>query len=497
MSTYAGDTLTLTPMMVFPGSIVRCNVEVDDGFFGIVTDSIEVEIANYPPILSAVDIQYTDDVTSTSLLTCEATGSDPDLQAYSTFYTWQNDSTGNTLPSTTDTLQLTPSLVSPNDIVSCTITLNDSQDDSNTITETVTVTNTPPTFANNASIASTGTQVGDTWTCTASGTDQDDGSIIPTYTWQDASGNTVGTGDTIVLSPLNSEPNEVIFCIATLTDSQGLTISDSTSAIVTNTPPIITSVSIDQSDVFTDDIISATVAYSDADANNDTSLQLDWYITDETGVETLVQSGPDNTLDGTIHFSKQDTIRVEAVTDSFTSATLSSALVTVQNSPPVVSTLSITPDPAYADYDALTCTVQTNDPDGDTLAYTFTWTSSSGLSQTSTPSAFTLTTLDMADVTPEDWTCSVVIDDGDTTTSDLTTITVEPSACDGISCGPDGTCTNNGSTYTCTCRTGFEGTNCELDIDECAVNNGGCTGTRSDCINTMGVATFVSTRVPS
>ncbi len=482
-----GDTITLTPTLAAPESVVECMASIDDGFGGTAQESVAVTVGNQPPVLTSVDIQYTDLPTSTSLMTCHTVASDADLQSFVETYVWQNDASGMVLPSSTDTVQLTPSLVGPNDTVSCTVTLNDGIDDSNTITATTTIQNTPPTFTDVAQLSTTGLQVGDTWTCAATGVDQDDGSLLPTYTWQDDTGTNIGSGTSLPISALNSTPEESIYCIATLQDNQGLSVSSSTSETVLNTAPIISSVEIDQSEVYTNDTISVFTEYSDADDNNDTSILLEWYVIDGAGQASMVQTGTDDTLDGTLNFSKGQQVQVQAtVTDAFTSTTVLSPTVEVLNSPPSVSGLTIGPNVAYADYDDLTCTAVGADDDGDTLTYSVEWTNTAGMTHTDVNLTTPSSTLDASMVTNDDWTCAVTITDGTASTTASTTMTVEPSACDGVTCGPDGTCNNFGSTYTCTCRAGFEGTNCELDIDECATNNGGCTGTRSDCVNTMG-----------
>uniref|UniRef100_K1RUJ1 Versican core protein n=1 Tax=Magallana gigas TaxID=29159 RepID=K1RUJ1_MAGGI len=40
--------------------------------------------------------------------------------------------------------------------------------------------------------------------------------------------------------------------------------------------------------------------------------------------------------------------------------------------------------------------------------------------------------------------------------------------CDSNSCQNGGTCHNGNNQYTCSCLPGWTGTNCEIDIDECA-----------------------------
>ena len=434
-----------------------------------------------PTILLAPSEAFT---TSDLIVSIVTDATDPDSDPLQYLYTW---SANGTIVPTLTTNTVPSSETTQGEVWTVELQAFDGITAGPSVSSTVTIQNSTPTFTGAVSITATGTQVGDTWTCNATGSDLDDGLITPTYIWQDTAGNTLGTDSTLLLTAQNSEPTEEIYCVATLTDALGLSVSDSSFLSVSNTPPSITSISIDQSDVYTDDLVSATAVYSDLDETNDTTLRLDWYVTDRSGIESLIQSGQDDTLDGTLYFEKDNTLRVVAtVSDAYTSSTLSSAPVTVINTPPNITTLSVTPDPSYADYDTLTCTVEADDADDDALTFAFTWTSTSGQAYSSAAFSTTISILDAADVTPEEWTCSVSIEDGQDTTLASSTVTVEPSACDGISCGPDGTCNNFGSTYTCTCRPGFEGTNCELDINECAVNNGNCTGTRSDCINTMG-----------
>ena len=88
-----------------------------------------------------------------------------------------NLSTNTQFASTASTLQLTPSIVSPTDAVECSVTVTDTSNGSATLAASETVLNTDPTFITPATVTTSGTQVGDTWTCYAAGTDQDDGAL--------------------------------------------------------------------------------------------------------------------------------------------------------------------------------------------------------------------------------------------------------------------------------------------------------------------------------
>lgn len=57
--------------------------------------------------------------------------------------------------------------------------------------------------------------------------------------------------------------------------------------------------------------------------------------------------------------------------------------------------------------------------------------------------------------------------------------------CASMPCQNGGTCTDGVNSYTCMCATGYSGTNCETDIDECTLNTDNC-DTNATCSNTMG-----------
>ncbi len=46
----------------------------------------------------------------------------------------------------------------------------------------------------------------------------------------------------------------------------------------------------------------------------------------------------------------------------------------------------------------------------------------------------------------------------------------EYTSCDQLPCANGGICTPIGNTYRCSCVAGYQGTNCEENIDECASN---------------------------
>ena len=56
--------------------------------------------------------------------------------------------------------------------------------------------------------------------------------------------------------------------------------------------------------------------------------------------------------------------------------------------------------------------------------------------------------------------------------------------CDSMPCNHNGTCSNYGGGYTCNCNVGYSGKNCENNIDDCALrpckNGGECNACHED-----------------
>ena len=271
-NTYTGDSLQLDSTMSAPGDSITCTVDVADGYGGTATDTASVTVTNTDPVISDVTIGYSGDLTSTTQLTCNYSATDADNQTLTPAYTWTNLSTNTQFASTASTLQLTPSIVSPTDVVECLVTVTDTSNGSATLAASETVLNTDPTFITPATVSTNGTQVGDTWTCYAAGTDQDDGTLTPTYEWQDANGTFVASGSSLTLSSSNSAPNTDLTCVATLTDSLNATATSSASATVTNTAPTFdVSASISpNTGVVTASLLTCTGNAIDADGDTPT-----------------------------------------------------------------------------------------------------------------------------------------------------------------------------------------------------------------------------------
>lgn len=461
-NSYTGASLQLDSTMVTPGDTITCTVDVTDGYGGTATDTTTVNANNTNPVISDVSITYTGDLTSTTQLTCAYIATDADNQTLTPTYTWTNLSTNTQFASTASTLQLTPSTVGPNEVVECSVTVTDTSNGTDAMINSEAVGNTDPTFLTPATITTSGTQVGDTWTCFASGTDQDDGAITPIFQWQDASGGLLASGATLILSAGNSNPNADISCVATIADNNGGSATSSDLETVLNTGPTFTSAaSISPSTAVTSTLLICSGTASDADGDTPTlayawtnsngttygsignTLQLTpstvvpnetvtctMTATDSQGdsIQSFSSIAIDNTLpsvtasvsaNGSTNTSELtcsattsdvddfpsipsityewfnangslgtmnpltldatmgvdgDTIDcIATATDLTGDAATDTASHTITNTPPVIDSITLSPNTIDASTNTVTCVVSSSDSDGDTVTETFAW----------------------------------------------------------------------------------------------------------------------------
>jgi hypothetical protein len=85
---------------------------------------------------------------------------------------------------------------------------------------------------------------------------------------------------------------------------------------------------------------------------------------------------------------------------------------TVINTAPVINSVTVSPDPATIGQDDLTCTVSGSDVDGDALLYSYEWSDSSGVQQTTTLVSDTTDVFLTSGLTEDTWTCEVTAFDG-------------------------------------------------------------------------------------
>ena len=224
---------------------------------------------------------YNDD-----FVTCLGTATDPD-ETPSLSYEWSID--GATV-GTSDTLLLLLTDAMPFDTLVCTVTADDGTD-VDTSSASVLIENRDPIIV--ASIMTNGTNHNAELTCEVSLQELDGDTTTVSYEWFNG-GIALGTANPIQLDSTMASAGDVIFCIPTATDGNGGIGVSNASHMITNTVPVINSVTVtpDPATVGLDDL---TCAVSASDADGDSLLYF-YQWSDSTGVQqttTLVSDTTD------------------------------------------------------------------------------------------------------------------------------------------------------------------------------------------------------------
>ena len=357
-------TFQLTPSNASVNDTIKCTVAVSDAD-DTATASALTNISNTVPVISSVSISGTSEIGEQ--LSCSVVGADGDGDSLSTIYSW---TINGQVVGTNSTITLDSSFASPTDTIECSATITDPSGDSDSDSSSTQIQNQIPVF-NSLSLSETSINNGETIECLASVSDEDN--EIPTlvYSWENATtGSALGTNYSLTLIPSTATSQDLIVCTVTATDGYGGSITDTVSFTVENTAPIFTipatitpNTGVTTSDSLTcsglaidSDGLLPTLAYSWVNTTTGSSLGSSFSVTLNTST-----SAPADVITCTI-----------TATDSDGETETSVAVVSVENSVPVISSMTLSPDPAYTN-DGLTATTVASDSDGDSLSFEYAW----------------------------------------------------------------------------------------------------------------------------
>ena len=408
----AGATLTEANN---PGDTVTCTATATDDEGGTATGSASATVSNSSPSLGAVTLSpataYNDDV-----LTCSATAIDADGGAPALTYAWTNTSTGVSLGSDA-TIALSSTVAASGERIACVISATDTDGGTDTQTGSLTLGNRAPVAT--AALSPASPTRASALTCSGSATDADADTAVLSFRWTVDGSAVAETSAADTSSTLSGafSVGQIVAC--TVTASDGSTGSDTASVTIGNTAPVVHSVALSPSTVYTNDMLSANVISSDADGDA-LSLDYAWYV---DGVKLAAATS--SALSGATAFDKAQTVYVTVTvsdgsgSDGSGSTALTSSSVTVSNSAPTAPVVTITPADAVTG-DDLTCTVTIpasdadGDADGDALTYRFAW-DVDGVAYTAATDGTSSSVVDGVDVgEDETWTCDAIASDGTT-----------------------------------------------------------------------------------
>ena len=399
-----GSTVDLSFTSAMPTSTVVCTATATDADGGTDGSSTSIVLDNRNPTVTATI--SANGANNTGVLTCSSTLGDPDGETPTVSYEWFNNSGS---LGTANPLQLNPNMGGSSSTIDCVATATDGYGGTATSTASHTITNTPPVVdsitMSPSTIDANTYYVG----CNPVSSDIDGDAVTHTYAWYIDGTLQVGeTGNVFLESWV---PGTEIACRATPNDGTDNGNYAEVSVIVDNTAPVVNSVTLSSSSVYTNDTIAATSVLSDSDASQSGVLtaNYEWFVDGAS-----VQNGSLNTLDGVNHFNRDEEVFVVVTpNDGLENGTsLQSASVIVSNTAPVMTSVTVTPDPATAGTDDLTCDAVATDVDGDAIVYTYEWSDSSGVQQTMTEVSDMTDTFLAAGLTEDSWTCEVTPYDG-------------------------------------------------------------------------------------
>jgi len=304
----------------------------DEGDGEPVTASVTIN--NSPPSVqrAIIDPAFP---TGNDTLSCDGIGwTDEDEEAPSYTYQWVFEGAVVGTEATFSAAEL-----SRGDAVTCRLTPTDGDATGPTVESVpVTITNAPPIVTGVAITPDPATRSNSLSVEVGEIIDIDDDPVSLKYRWY-VNESSVSSEET--LDPRYYTRDDEVY--VTVIPSDGFTTGEAvTSPTITiaNTPPQITTLTLNRSELFTDTVVRATAAAKDLD-RDDVTISYEWFV-NGTSVATTQE------LDGDTAFDKGDTVVVEVtandgVDDSDVST---SSTLTVKNTPPTAPEIRLNPDDA-------------------------------------------------------------------------------------------------------------------------------------------------------
>jgi len=355
----AGTGTTLSGAFA-EGSVVQCTVTPHDGQqAGDDVSSAELTI-NTRPALTDVTISP-DPAVAGDTLTCAWSGwSDADGDADQSTLEWTVNGVSVGTSATLGTG------VVGGDTVSCTVTPDDGVETGEAVVAVLVVDNTAPVLAD-VTLSPDPAVEADTLACTPGTTTDADGTGVFTYSY----GWTVdGIGLTETGSTLTGDhfdKGQSVACKVTPHDgTESGTAVGSNTVTIDNTAPSVTDVTISPESPTSADDLSCTWTFSDDDGDSDGSSVI-W-----TSGSSVLGTGETLTAGSA---SAGDVVRCTVTpSDGSTTGAAASTEVTLSNSPPTLTSVSVVSTGETVEGETLTCTPgSVTDLDGDSVTYAYTW----------------------------------------------------------------------------------------------------------------------------
>ena len=349
------------------GNNVYCVITPTDGDDdGIPVQSNTVVVRNSAPTIDSVDLTPDPAFEGTTMV-CNPVGlDDPDSDLLTLTFAWRV--AGITVPVGTSSID--GAWFDKGDAVQCDVTANDGLVSSPTTpSNLVVISNTPPS-ATGVDIAPLTPYTNDNLMATGAGWSDVDGDPEDyQYEWTLNGVPLVGETNATLSNTLTAK-DDTVSVAATPDDGDDLGLAVlSPDVLILNTPPATASVSLTPLlPLATDTLTCADAGTTDLDGDAVT-VNFDWYVN-----LVLVTSGVSQ-INNTFFGTGQDVYCVATPNDGDDDGTpVQSNTVRIENTAPTITSVDLSPDPAF-ESDVMTCAeVGMIDPDGDPVTAVYSWT---------------------------------------------------------------------------------------------------------------------------
>jgi hypothetical protein len=435
-STVNGATAsTLTGASFARGDSVRCTITPTDGTDpGAPVSSNTLTIGNSAPTLTTVTLTPTPAYEGTTL-SCAATGSDADGEALTTSYAW---SVNGATVSGANGATLNGTKFSKRDVVLCLASVSDGTSSSATVqSPPVTIQDTPGA-GSGVSITPAIAYTDTTLTAVPAGwTDADGDPEAWLYQWSKSNVAIGGETSATLYGSAFAKGDSITVTVTPWDGEVAGTPLISAPRLIRNSAPTAANPTLGPSNPTEATTLTCTPG-ANADADGDpVSVSFAWVVSGSTVAAT------GSTLSGS-YFARGDTVRCDVTPTDGTDAgaTVASNVVTVGNSAPTLSTVTLTPA-SPTETSTLTCAPAGFDADGDAIAYTYVWTSGGVVISGAAANQLTGTKFDKGDVIA----CTATASDGTAASSPMTsnslTILDSAPAITGVTLTPVSPVTND------------------------------------------------------
>ena len=369
-----GDSsvLQLTPDMVEPTQEIDCIVEISDGQVSI-EQALSVIVENSEPVLQEVLITPERAFVDSELL-CSFTASDPDLEVLNHEIVW---TLAGEVLSNSETLVLDPSTMNLNvgGEVFCSVEVEDAYGGSATLQTSVALLNTKPNI-DSVSLSPENPTTQDTLICTAQNPfDINNDVVALSYLW------TIDGVEQSVNGPelTGFGVGEVVECFVTPTDGILDGETESATATVINTLPVISALDIQpNTNVKADDSVACVVTAEDIDGDLLTNTY-EWSTSSNSsssnatvlGAQSILQLSPVDVAVG-----EQVVCAVE-ILDSHGGMVEETASIVIENTSPTFTNVPVITGTATSG-STVTCQGAVEDLNDGPLLTTVTWTLNDG-----------------------------------------------------------------------------------------------------------------------